>query len=229
MSRRNSFGRRGRDHRARQRLLLGRVAPLRDIIVLHAVDAGAVPPMRARELADIGDMRRREARGAAGSRPGGLPASVITSISSSGIVCQSASTASGRSGGRGRRRRRAAWSGGRAREADQLELGMKRRNGKRRGRAPGPSRALGGSPSRACGAVAEWSKALAWKVSIRQKRIEGSNPSRSATCPPVRPGQIGDIAHRRPVVRSGYQPVVDDYAFRLIRGEIARPRNTIIA
>jgi hypothetical protein len=28
--------------------------------------------------------------------------------------------------------------------------------------------------------VAEWSKALAWKVSIRQKRIEGSNPSRSA-------------------------------------------------
>lgn len=31
-----------------------------------------------------------------------------------------------------------------------------------------------------CGAVAEWSKALAWKVSIRQKRIEGSNPSRSA-------------------------------------------------
>src|SRR4051794_23065752 len=38
-------------------------------------------------------------------------------------------------------------------------------------------------PSSACGAVAEWSKALAWKVSIRQKRIEGSNPSRSATCP----------------------------------------------
>ena len=32
----------------------------------------------------------------------------------------------------------------------------------------------------ACGAVAEWSKALAWKVSIRQNRIEGSNPSRSA-------------------------------------------------
>lgn len=31
-----------------------------------------------------------------------------------------------------------------------------------------------------CGAVAEWSKALAWKVSIRQNRIEGSNPSRSA-------------------------------------------------
>jgi hypothetical protein len=31
--------------------------------------------------------------------------------------------------------------------------------------------------------VAEWSKALAWKVSIRQKRIEGSNPSRSAILP----------------------------------------------
>ena len=31
-----------------------------------------------------------------------------------------------------------------------------------------------------CGDVAEWSKALAWKVSIRQKRIEGSNPSVSA-------------------------------------------------
>ena len=38
-------------------------------------------------------------------------------------------------------------------------------------------------PSSACGAVAEWSKALAWKVSIRQKRIEGSNPSRSAIPP----------------------------------------------
>ena len=34
-----------------------------------------------------------------------------------------------------------------------------------------------------CGAVAEWSKALAWKVSIRQKRIVGSNPTRSATPP----------------------------------------------
>ena len=41
---------------------------------------------------------------------------------------------------------------------------------------------LMGAPSRACGAVAEWSKALAWKVSIRQNRIEGSNPSRSAIC-----------------------------------------------
>ena len=33
------------------------------------------------------------------------------------------------------------------------------------------------------GAVAEWSKAHAWKVCIRQKRIEGSNPSCSATWP----------------------------------------------
>lgn len=44
--------------------------------------------------------------------------------------------------------------------------------------------ALGGHTSSACGAVAEWSKALAWKVSIRQNRIEGSNPSRSATLGP---------------------------------------------
>src|SRR5690606_4489322 len=35
----------------------------------------------------------------------------------------------------------------------------------------------------ACGAVAEWSKAHAWKVCIRQPRIEGSNPSRSAISP----------------------------------------------
>lgn len=34
--------------------------------------------------------------------------------------------------------------------------------------------------------MAEWSKALAWKVSIRQKRIEGSNPSRSAISANVR-------------------------------------------
>ena len=38
---------------------------------------------------------------------------------------------------------------------------------------------MGALPAK-CGAVAEWSKALAWKVSIRQNRIEGSNPSRSA-------------------------------------------------
>jgi hypothetical protein len=38
---------------------------------------------------------------------------------------------------------------------------------------------MGALPGK-CGAVAEWSKALAWKVSIRQNRIEGSNPSRSA-------------------------------------------------
>ena len=29
--------------------------------------------------------------------------------------------------------------------------------------------------------MAEWSKALAWKVSMGQKPIEGSNPSVSAT------------------------------------------------
>src|SRR5687767_3343583 len=55
-----------------------------------------------------------------------------------------------------------------------------------RGKANAPARlplareALTWAPFLACGAVAEWSKALAWKVSIRQKRIEGSNPSRSA-------------------------------------------------
>ena len=37
------------------------------------------------------------------------------------------------------------------------------------------------SATNKCGAVAEWSKAHAWKVCIRQPRIEGSNPSCSAT------------------------------------------------
>ena len=32
----------------------------------------------------------------------------------------------------------------------------------------------------ACGAVAEWSKAHAWKVCMGQKLIVGSNPTRSA-------------------------------------------------
>jgi hypothetical protein len=31
--------------------------------------------------------------------------------------------------------------------------------------------------------VAEWSKALAWKVSMGQKLIQGSNPCRSASWP----------------------------------------------
>ena len=31
------------------------------------------------------------------------------------------------------------------------------------------------------GEVAEWSKAHAWKVCVRHKRTEGSNPSLSAT------------------------------------------------
>src|SRR3546814_20663334 len=57
------------------------------------------------------------------------------------------------------------------------------------------------------GAVAEWSKALAWKVSIRQNRIEGSNPSRPATsvpewaprlreCPPPAPEAAVPSIHR---------------------------------
>ena len=52
-----------------------------------------------------------------------------------------------------------------------------------KGRLPARPHAASAAPSRACGAVAEWSKALAWKVSIRQNRIEGSNPSRSASHP----------------------------------------------
>ena len=58
------------------------------------------------------------------------------------------------------------------------------------------------------GAVAEWSKALAWKVSIRQNRIEGSNPSRSAkflctqmltvTKNPAKPGKITGIGFSLP-------------------------------
>ena len=41
-----------------------------------------------------------------------------------------------------------------------------------------PPLAIGPLPVR--GAVAEWSKAHAWKVCMGQKLIEGSNPSRSA-------------------------------------------------
>ena len=73
-------------------------------------------------------------------------------------------------------------------------------------------RRLDRPPSRACGAVAEWSKALAWKVSIRQKRIEGSNPSRSATAhrfrrrgwssPPSRGFPVPRAPRRRPARRS---------------------------
>ena len=43
-----------------------------------------------------------------------------------------------------------------------------------------PLHLLSPPPAR-CGAVAEWSKAHAWKVCMGQKLIEGSNPSRSAT------------------------------------------------
>jgi len=46
----------------RQRLLLARIAPLHDIIVLHPVDAGAVPPVGGGELADIADPALREGR-----------------------------------------------------------------------------------------------------------------------------------------------------------------------
>jgi hypothetical protein len=49
-----------------------------------------------------------------------------------------------------------------------------------------------------CGAVAEWSKALAWKVSIRQNRIEGSNPSRSAIMP-AQPATAIDSWHRNAI------------------------------
>ncbi len=45
-----------------------------------------------------------------------------------------------------------------------------------------------------CGAVAEWSKALAWKVSMGQKLIEGSNPSRSATDPYCGPAKYLRLA-----------------------------------
>ena len=44
-----------------------------------------------------------------------------------------------------------------------------------------PPLAIGPLPVR--GAVAEWSKAHAWKVCMGQKLIEGSNPSRSANAP----------------------------------------------
>ena len=45
-----------------QRLLLARVAPLHDIIVLHAVDARPVPPLRRRKLPDIAYPALREGR-----------------------------------------------------------------------------------------------------------------------------------------------------------------------
>ena len=45
----------------------------------------------------------------------------------------------------------------------------------------------------ACGEVAEWSKALAWKVSIRQNRIAGSNPALSATDRPQSPPETPDF------------------------------------
>src|SRR3546814_13323476 len=47
------FSLRHRHQSLRQRLLLGRIAPLHDIIVLHAVDARPVPPVCGGKLADI--------------------------------------------------------------------------------------------------------------------------------------------------------------------------------
>ena len=44
--------------------------------------------------------------------------------------------------------------------------------------------ARGTRRTKLCGAVAEWSKALAWKVSMGQKPIVGSNPTRSAIYSP---------------------------------------------
>jgi hypothetical protein len=49
--------------------------------------------------------------------------------------------------------------------------------------------------------VAEWSKALAWKVSIRQNRIEGSNPSRSANSPSA---DVRGLANNQSLVRGAY-------------------------
>ncbi len=65
-------------------------------------------------------------------------------------------------------------------DAAQSEKGQRMNKVKQMDLPPAPAQDRE-PPSSACGAVAEWSKALAWKVSIRQKRIEGSNPSRSAT------------------------------------------------
>lgn len=64
----------------------------------------------------------------------------------------------------------------------------------------GQSRSRQPLPSRTCGAVAEWSKALAWKVSIRQKRIEGSNPSRSANQSAELNEYLADLMENRRIV-----------------------------
>ena len=51
--------------------------------------------------------------------------------------------------------------------------------------------------------MAEWSKALAWKVSIRQKRIEGSNPSRSANIS-SRINEMGLMGPENPQLPRGF-------------------------
>ena len=52
-------------HAGGQRLSLGLVAPLRDPVLLDAIDAGAVPPMQRRQPSDVGDVRRGKAGGEA--------------------------------------------------------------------------------------------------------------------------------------------------------------------
>ena len=51
--------------------------------------------------------------------------------------------------------------------------------------------------------MAEWSKALAWKVSMGQKLIEGSNPSRSATVPYFDPSKTPKNGYIRCVYGAG--------------------------
>jgi hypothetical protein len=49
-------------HAGGQRLLLGAVTPLRDPILLNAIDRQPVPPARLGEAPDVGDMLRRMGR-----------------------------------------------------------------------------------------------------------------------------------------------------------------------
>src|SRR3546814_8062170 len=62
-----------------RRVLAVGVAPLRDIIVLHAIDAGAVPPVRRGELADVADPAPAERRGHQLNDDAALPAGRIRS------------------------------------------------------------------------------------------------------------------------------------------------------
>jgi hypothetical protein len=105
-------------------------------------------------------------------------ASVKTRISSSGTATQSAATGSDGSGvGTG-----VAWARAAASRAVIIAVRLPECRASRNRLRRSQTRSSRRVPEQ-CGAVAEWSKALAWKVSIRQKRIEGSNPSRSAKVP----------------------------------------------